>query len=189
MRKLLPKVSNVFARYPSSQSCGNILLPFLGKPHLKINLILLFFLYQKEDSSKWRKWKDHYILEESKKDQSICVSSPNILEYIPKHRKQFEMDPNIIPSQIPTRVNKICLREVSCLREGKENTGIAKKDSDPGKKMWIWQKAHRPSYIENGFRKFLTRPQPPKKGSQHSQKGDYFLRFWNHPGLVYHSGQ
>ena len=44
------------------------------------------------------------------------------------------MDPNIIPSQIPTGVNKI---KVSCLREGKENTGIAKKDSDPGKKMWI----------------------------------------------------
>ena len=117
MRKLLPKVSNVFARYPSFQSCGNILLPFLGKPHLKIHLILLFFLYQKKESSKWRKWKYHYILEESKKDQSICVPFPNILGYIPKHRKQFEMDPNIIPSQIPTWVNKI---KVSCLREKRE---------------------------------------------------------------------
>ena len=120
MRKLLPKVSNIFAQYPSSQSCGNILLPSLGKPHLKIHLILLFFLYQKKESSKWRKWKYHYILEESKKDQSICVPFPNILGYIPKHRKQFEMDPNIIPSQIPTWVNKI---KVSCLWEGKGREG------------------------------------------------------------------
>ena len=36
--------------------------------------------------------------------------------------------------------------------------------------MWIWQKAQRPSYIENGFRKFLTRPQPPKKSGHNIPK-------------------
>ena len=173
MRKLLPKVSNIFAQYPSSQSCGNILLPFLGQPHLKIHLILLFFLYQKKESSKWRKWKYHYILEESKKKQSICVPSPNILGYI----------------QIPTWVNKI---KVSCLWEGKENTGIAKK----GAGFWPWQKnvdltkgSQAELYWKWLQKIFDPPPTPPKKGSQHSQKGDYFLRFWNHPGLVYHSGQ
>ena len=164
MRKLLPKVSNIFAQYPSSQSCGNILLPSLGKPHLKIHLILLFFLYQKKESSKWRKWKYHYVLEESKKDQSICVTFPNIFEYIPKHRKEFEMDPNIIPSQIPTGVNKIKVSWCNtwkgkywhCQEGGRILTLAKKCGSDKRLRGRV--------ILKMASENFWPAPNPPKKG-------------------------
>ena len=126
--------------------------------------VLLRFFYQKEESSKWRKWKYHYVLEESKKDQSICVTFPNIFEYIPKHRKEFEMDPNIIPSQIPTGVNKIKVSWCNtwkgkywhCQEGGRILTLAKKCGSDKRLRGRV--------ILKMASENFWPAPNPPKKG-------------------------
>ena len=88
------------------------------------------------------------------------------------------MDPNIIPSQIPTRVNKICLREVSCLREGKENTGYCQEG------FWPWQKnvdltkgSEAELYWKWLQKIFDPPPTPPKRGHNIPKKGTISFDF------------